>query len=213
MQQSGEKFNKYWKLETKNFKNKDYSGLTILYYYISIRYTKRKFQPKIEERKMQKSFRKWIAVTVCLLFFAVSLNSCGLPTDFGNPTKYNTEKYGLTFGAIGAGLGQIIGHNTISTLIGFGSALLVGGLYGYAVDQRYENQAAQMAATYNRPVVLSDNKNNAVVAIPDRAYTANNGLRCKVTTIEIWNNKRLVKKTFKKVCNGVVMETYEKPSG
>lgn len=88
---------------------------------------------------------KRIAILTLLIvtagFFAVSCASEG----------YNTQKGAAIGAGLGAIAGQVIGHDTASTLIGAAVGTLVGGIGGNAVDQHVQNQRAvgtAQAGTY-----------------------------------------------------------------
>ncbi|MDD3538385.1 MAG: YMGG-like glycine zipper-containing protein [Eubacteriales bacterium] len=55
---------------------------------------------------------------------------------------YNTQKGAAIGAGLGAIAGQVIGHDTASTLIGAAVGTLVGGIGGNAVDQHVTNQRA-----------------------------------------------------------------------
>ena len=77
--------------------------------------------------------KKVISLTVLVIaagFFLVSCASEG----------YNTQKGAAIGAGLGAIAGQVIGHNTASTLIGAAVGTLVGGIGGNAVDQHVQNQ-------------------------------------------------------------------------
>jgi hypothetical protein len=75
-------------------------------------------------------------------FFLVSCASEG----------YNTQKGAAIGAGLGAIAGQVIGHDTASTLIGAAVGTLVGGIAGNAVDQHVTNQqkagTGQQAGAY-----------------------------------------------------------------
>ncbi len=63
---------------------------------------------------------------------------------------YNMQK-GAAIGAAGGAIaGQMIGHDTASTLIGAGAGALIGAIGGNAVDQHVQKQQGQggQAAAY-----------------------------------------------------------------
>ena len=77
--------------------------------------------------------KKLLAVTLLLAvagFFFVSCASEG----------YNTQKGAAIGAGLGAIAGQVIGHDTASTLIGAAVGTLVGAVGGNAVDQHVTNQ-------------------------------------------------------------------------
>ena len=89
--------------------------------------------------------KKIITLTVLVIaagFFLVSCASEG----------YNTQKGAAIGAGLGAIAGQVIGHDTASTLIGAAVGTLVGGIAGNAVDQHVTNQqkagTAQQAGAY-----------------------------------------------------------------
>ncbi|MEN6615591.1 MAG: YMGG-like glycine zipper-containing protein [Syntrophorhabdus sp.] len=63
-------------------------------------------------------------------FFVISCASEG----------YNTQKGAAIGAGLGAIAGQVIGHDTASTLIGAAVGTLVGGIGGNAVDQHVQSQ-------------------------------------------------------------------------
>ncbi len=79
------------------------------------------------------NMKKIITLTVLVVaagFFLVSCASEG----------YNTQKGAAIGAGLGAIAGQVIGHDTASTLIGAAVGTLVGGIGGNAVDQHVTNQ-------------------------------------------------------------------------
>ncbi len=90
---------------------------------------------------MKKALTLMLLVAVAGFFF-VSCASEG----------YNTQKGAAIGAGLGAIAGQVIGHDTASTLIGAAVGTLVGGIAGNAVDQHVTNQqqaaGAQKAGAY-----------------------------------------------------------------
>jgi len=83
--------------------------------------------------------KKLLAATLLVIaagFFVVSCASEG----------YNTQKGAAIGAGLGAIAGQVIGHDTASTLIGAAVGTLVGGIGGNAVDQHVTNQRAAATA-------------------------------------------------------------------
>lgn len=79
------------------------------------------------------NMKKIITLTVLVIaagFFLVSCASEG----------YNTQKGAAIGAGLGAIAGQVIGHDTASTLIGAAVGTLIGGIGGNAVDQHVTNQ-------------------------------------------------------------------------
>ncbi len=77
--------------------------------------------------------KKVLTLTLLVIaagFFFVSCASEG----------YNTQKGAAIGAGLGAIAGQVIGHDTASTLIGAAVGTLVGGIGGNAVDQHVQNQ-------------------------------------------------------------------------
>ena len=86
-----------------------------------------------------------VIATLGLCFLLVSCAS--VP-----PDRYNTQKGAAIGAGAGALIGQAMGGNTESTLIGLAAGTILGALVGNAVDQDY--QAARDAARYGRHVIL-----------------------------------------------------------
>lgn len=110
------------------------------------------------------------------------------------PDRYNTQKGAATGAGIGALIGQAIGGNTESTLIGLAAGTILGALVGNAVDQDY--QAARDAAQYGKPVIYYDKSGRAVEAIPEETTDPN----CQKVRKRIWENGKLVKETVEETC-------------
>lgn len=110
------------------------------------------------------------------------------------PDRYNTQAGALTGAAMGALIGQAIGANTQSTLIGLAAGTILGSLVGNAIDQDY--QAARDAALYGKPVIYYDKNGHAVEAIPEGLDDAN----CRQVRKRIWENGKLIKETVEEVC-------------
>jgi hypothetical protein len=68
-----------------------------------------------------------------LLLLAVILGGCA-------SDGYNTQKGAAIGAGLGAIAGQVIGHDTTSTLIGAGVGTLVGAVAGNAMDQNVAKQ-------------------------------------------------------------------------
>lgn len=89
---------------------------------------------------MKRAFTLTLLV-IAAGFFLVSCASEG----------YNTQKGAAIGAGLGAIAGQVIGHDTASTLIGAAVGTLVGGIAGNAVDQNVANQqkvGTAQAGTY-----------------------------------------------------------------
>ena len=110
------------------------------------------------------------------------------------PDRYNTQKGAAVGAGTGALIGQAIGGNTESTLIGLAAGTILGALVGNAVDQDY--QAARDAAQYGKPVIYYDKSGHAVEAIPEGTNDPN----CQKVRKRIWENGKLVKETVEEVC-------------
>jgi len=96
---------------------------------------------------------------------------------------------------MGALIGQAIGGNTESTLIGLAAGTILGALVGNAADQDY--QAAREAAQYGKPVIYYDKNGRAVEAIPEETDDSN----CQKVRKRVWENGKLVKETVEEVCS------------
>jgi len=70
-----------------------------------------------------------------LLLLAVILGGCA-------SDGYNTQKGAAIGAGLGAIAGQLIGHDTASTLVGAGVGTLVGAVAGNAMDQHQKQQQA-----------------------------------------------------------------------
>ena len=125
--------------------------------------------------------------TIGLCFLLVSCAS--VP-----PDRYNTQKGAAIGAGAGALIGQAMGGNTESTLIGLAAGTILGALVGNAMDQDY--QAARDAARYGKPVIYYDESGHAVEVIPEETYDVN----CQRVRKRIWENGKLVKETVEEVC-------------
>ena len=110
------------------------------------------------------------------------------------PDRYNTQAGAAVGAGMGALIGQAIGGNTESTLIGLAAGTILGALVGNAADQDY--QAARDAAQYGKPVIYYDKSGHAVEAIPEGTNDPN----CRKVRKRIWENGELVKETVEEVC-------------
>ena len=146
-----------------------------------------------------KTYRALILITLSLM----TISCATIP-----PDRYNTQKGAAIGAGMGALLGQAIGGNTESTLIGLASGAVLGGLVGNSVDQDY--QVAREAAQNDRPVVYYDRAGRAVEAIPDAADDPN----CRRVRTRVWENGTMVKETVEEVCGGPsppVVRYYQPP--
>ena len=128
-----------------------------------------------------------VGVTLTLSFLLIS---CA----YYPPDRYNTQRGAVIGAGTGALIGQAIGGNTDSTLIGLAAGTILGALVGNAVDQDY--QAARDAAMYGRPVIYYDKDGHAVEAIPEGMNNPN----CQTVRKRVWENGKLVKETVEEVC-------------
>jgi hypothetical protein len=119
--------------------------------------------------------------------------------------RYNTQAGAVIGAGTGALIGQAIGGNTESTLIGLAAGTILGALVGNAVDQDY--QAARDAAQYNKPVIYYDRNGRAVEAVPAASTDPN----CRNITKRIWENGELVKETVEEVCEPPAVRYYAAP--
>ena len=131
--------------------------------------------------------KKYHIIIIILSFFLVSCAT--VP-----PDRYNTQKGAAIGAGAGALIGQAIGANTESTLIGLAAGTIIGALVGNAVDQDY--QAARDAALYGKPVIYYDKSGQAVEAIPETTNDPN----CQKVRKRVWENGELVKETVEEVC-------------
>ncbi|PKN61568.1 MAG: hypothetical protein CVU57_28855 [Deltaproteobacteria bacterium HGW-Deltaproteobacteria-15] len=113
-----------------------------------------------------------------------------------SPDRYNTQKGAAIGAGAGALLGQAIGRNTKSTLIGLAGGTILGGLVGNAVDQ--DRQAAREAAQYQKQVVYYDRNGSAVEAIPGPVSQRGN---CRTVTRRTWQDGVIVSETVEEVCS------------
>ena len=113
--------------------------------------------------------------TIMLIMSILIVSCAGLP-----PDRYNTQKGAAIGAGAGALIGQAIGGNTESTLIGLAAGTIMGALVGNAVDQDY--QAAREAAMYGKPVIYYDKTGHAVEAIPESTNTPN----CQKVRKRVW---------------------------
>ena len=111
------------------------------------------------------------------------------------PDRYNTQAGALTGAGMGALIGQAIGGNTHSTLIGLAAGTILGSLVGNAIDQDY--QAARDAAQYGKHVIYYDKSGHAIEAIPEGSNDAN----CQKIRKRVWENGKLIKETVEEICS------------
>ena len=111
------------------------------------------------------------------------------------PDRYNTQAGAITGGGLGALIGQAIGGNTHSTLIGLAAGTVLGSLVGNAIDQDY--QVARDAALYGKPVIYYDKNGHAVEAIPEGSNDAN----CQKVRKRVWENGKMIKETVEEICS------------
>ncbi|MDY7035775.1 MAG: glycine zipper 2TM domain-containing protein [Thermodesulfobacteriota bacterium] len=109
--------------------------------------------------------------------------------------RYNTQKYAAIGSGAGALIGQAIGGNTESTLIGLAAGTIIGAFVGNAIDQDY--QAARDAALHGKQVIYYDKNGHAVEAIPEVANEPN----CRKVRKRIWENGKLIKETVEEICD------------
>ena len=128
---------------------------------------------------------------IMLLILSLFLVSCA----HYPPDRYNTQRGAVIGGGAGALIGQAIGRNTESTLIGLAAGTIVGALVGNAMDQDY--QAARDAARYNKPVIYYDKHGAAVEAIPEPVGKQTN---CREVTKRIWQDGELISETVEEIC-------------
>lgn len=110
------------------------------------------------------------------------------------PDRYNTQVGGAVGAGTGALIGQAIGGNTQSTLIGLTAGTILGVLVGNAIDQEYK--AVRDAARFGKPVIYYDKSGHAVEVIPEGKHDRN----CQKVRKRIWENGKLVKVTIEEVC-------------
>lgn len=151
---------------------------------------------------MEIKMKKYHMVILTLALSFLFVSCAHHPHD-----RYNTQE-GATIGAgMGALIGQAIGGNTESTLIGLAAGTILGALVGNAVDQDY--QAARDAAQYGKPVIYYDKSGQAVEAIPEETDDPN----CHKVRKRIWENGKLIKETVEEVCGppAPVVQYYHPP--
>jgi hypothetical protein len=139
------------------------------------------------------------ALILALSFLLVSCAS--YPHD-----QYNTQVGAVVGAGTGALLGQAIGGNTESTLIGLAAGTIIGALVGNAADQ--QNQAARDAAVYRKPVIYYDESGRAVEAIPEVSADPN----CSRVRKRVWENGTLARETVEEVCSAPSVARYYYPA-
>jgi len=138
-----------------------------------------------QEGKMKKYLT--VLLLLAISFFPVSC--AHYP-----PDRFNTQAGAAVGAGAGALMGQAIGGNTESTLIGLAAGTILGALVGNAVDQEY--QAARDAAYYDKPTIYYDKNGHAVEAIPEGTTDPN----CRKVRKRIWEDGKLVKETVEEIC-------------
>jgi len=74
--------------------------------------------------------------------------------------------YGTAIGgAVGAGLGQVIGGNTKSTLVGAGIGAALGGVAGYSIGQYMDRQEAALQQQFAASDAANIQRNADVLAV------------------------------------------------
>jgi outer membrane protein OmpA-like peptidoglycan-associated protein len=74
--------------------------------------------------------------------------------------------YGTAIGgAVGAGLGQVIGGNTKSTLVGAGIGAALGGVAGYSIGQYMDKQEAALQQQFAASDAANIQRNADVLAV------------------------------------------------
>lgn len=126
-----------------------------------------------------------------LLILSMFLVSCA----HYPPDRYNTQRGAAIGAGAGALIGQAIGGNTESTLIGLAAGTILGALVGNAIDQDY--QAARDAAHYNKPVIYYDKHGAAVEVVPGALDKQTN---CRKVTKRIWKDGKLMSETVEEIC-------------
>jgi hypothetical protein len=123
------------------------------------------------------------------------------------PGRYNTQAGAFTGAGMGALIGQAIGGNTHSTLVGLAAGTIIGVLVGNAMDQDY--QAARDAARYGKPVLYYDKNGQAVEAIPEESINSN----CQKVRKRVWENGKMTKETVEEICSSPppVVQYYSPP--
>jgi len=94
--------------------------------------------------KREGEMKNIVAVVLLATVTGLFLVSCA-------SEGYNTQKGAAIGAGLGAIAGQVIGHDTASTLIGAAVGTLVGAVGGNAVDQHVQNQqrtSTQQSAAY-----------------------------------------------------------------
>jgi len=113
------------------------------------------------------------------------------------PDRYNTQKGAAIGAGAGALIGQAIGRNTESTLIGMAAGTILGALVGNARDQSYS--AGREAAQTGKRVVYYDDHGGAVETIPG---PMNQHTNCRKVTKRQWKDGKLISETVEEVCEG-----------
>ncbi len=129
-------------------------------------------------------------VVIITLILSFLLTSCA----HYPPDRHNTQAGAVIGAGMGALIGQAIGGNSESTLIGLAAGTILGALVGNAKDQDY--QAARDATMYGKPVIYYDKNGHAVEVIPEKTNDPN----CQQVRKRIWENGKLVKETIEEVC-------------
>ena len=128
-----------------------------------------------------------------IVVFGLFISCAGRHSD-----RFNTQRGAAIGAGFGALAGQLIGHNTRSTLLGAGVGTLVGALVGNAVDQ--EHQIAREAAVTNRRIVYYDEeKDHAIEAIPG---PQDQQTKCRKVTKREWDKGYLVSERVEEICEG-----------
>ena len=114
---------------------------------------------------------------------------------------------------IGAGTGAAIGalamesNSWLGLIVGATAGALVGYIAGDAMDEKYEAQ--QQAVQQNRKVVIYDDQQRAVEAIPQGpryGYVNPDGTmaetNCRKVRTRIWENDKVTSDKTEEVCEG-----------
>lgn len=132
------------------------------------------------------------AIGIILLIPFVFVAACA----YAPPDRYNTQRGAAIGAGAGALIGQAIGHNTGSTLIGLAAGTIFGALVGNAIDQDY--QAMRDAVRLDKPVVYYDRRGSAVEAIPEGVDERTD---CRKITKRVWKNGELISETVEEICD------------
>lgn len=137
--------------------------------------------------------KRYVYILTSLVILTMVIVSCApMP-----PDRYNTQRGAAIGAGAGALIGQAIGRNTESTLIGLAAGTILGALVGNASDQSYAAQ--REASRTGKQVVYYDDHGGAVETIPG---PMNQRTNCRKVTKRQWKNGQLISETVEEICEG-----------